>query len=266
MRTDRPGRPGARNNPSPRSPRERPSGDLLYGRNGVSEALRGRRTPKRLYVASGIKEDQRVRELLDAAARRGVPIERIQRNELDEMTAGANHQGVALAASAYPYAAFEEIARRPGTVIVLDHLQDPQNLGTLLRAAEAADVAGVVIPRDRAAEVTPAVVNASAGAVEHLLLAQQPNLVHALEELKETGRWALALDTGPDAGDLFSADLPLPAVLVVGAEGTGVSQRVRRACDLVVQIPMAGRVASLNAATAGSIALFELVRRQRSGA
>jgi 23S rRNA (guanosine2251-2'-O)-methyltransferase len=200
---------------------------------------------------------------MSSASRRGVPVERLDRRELDEMTGGVNHQGIALVASGYPYASFEEIADRDGTVLVLDHLQDPQNVGTLLRAADAAGIAGVIIPRDRAAEVTPSVVNASSGAVEHVLVAQQPNLVRSIESLKESGRWALALDTGDRSVDLFSADLPLPATLVIGSEGDGVTPIVRKACDLVVQIPMAGRVASLNAATAGSIALFELVRRQR---
>jgi 23S rRNA (guanosine2251-2'-O)-methyltransferase len=184
------------------------------------------------------------------------------RADLDGMTGFANHQGVALEASTYPYAPFEEVLESPGTVLILDHLQDPQNFGTLLRAAEATGVAGVLIPRDRTVEVTPAVVNASSGAVEHLSVAQVPNLARAIEDLKTAGWWAAALDTGQDAVDLFRADIPTPVALVVGAEGPGVSPNVRRHCDLVLEIPMVGRVASLNAATAGSVALFELLRRE----
>ena len=269
MRTERQGRPGGRNDQGPPRPQPsvtRPGEDLIYGRNGVIEALRGRRTPRRLCVAKGVKEDSRIRDALSVAARRSIQVEYVERRELDELTAGANHQGLALAASAYPYASLEEVMEREGTVLVLDHLQDPQNVGTLLRAADAAAVAGVVIPRDRSAEVTSSVVNASAGAVEHVLVAQQANLVRSIEALKESGRWALALDTGERSVDLFTADLPLPATLVVGSEGSGVTPIVRKACDLIVQIPMAGKVASLNAATAGSIALFELLRRQRSSA
>lgn len=266
MRTERPVQPGGKNEQRSRRPKPpitRPGEDLIYGRNGVIEALRGRRTPRRLLIATGVKEDDRIRHALSATTRRGIQVDRVERRELDELTAGVNHQGLVLIASGYPYASFDEVLERDGTVLVLDHLQDPQNVGTLIRAADAAAIAGVVIPRDRAAEVTPSVVNASAGAVEHVLVAQQPNLVRALEALKESGRWALALDTGDRSIDLYAADLPLPATLVVGSEGSGVTPIVRKACDLIVEIPMAGNVASLNAATAGSIALFELVRRQR---
>jgi 23S rRNA (guanosine2251-2'-O)-methyltransferase len=244
----------------------RPGEDLIYGRNGVVEALRGRRSPRRLFIANGVKEDNRIRDALSAASRRGIQVEYVERRDLDELAAGANHQGLALVASGYPYASLEMVMEREGTVLVLDHLQDPQNVGTLIRAADAAAIAGVIIPRDRAAEITPSVVNASAGAVEHVLVAQQANLVRSLEALKESGRWAIALDTGDRSVDLFAADLPLPATLVVGSEGSGVTSIVRKACDLIVQIPMAGNVASLNAATAGSIALYELFRRQRGSA
>lgn len=267
MRTERPGRPGARTEQRPRTPQTppvtRPGEELIYGRNGVVEALRGRRQARLLFVAAGVKEDSRIRDALNAAAQRGIKVERPERRLLDDLTSGVNHQGLVLVAQGYPYATLESIIERAGTVLILDHLQDPQNLGALIRAADAAAVAGVIIPRDRAAEITPAVVNASAGAVEHVLVAQEANLVRALEALKQHGRWAIALDTGDRALDLFTADLPLPAALVVGSEGSGVTPIVRKACDLVAAIPMAGKVASLNAATAGSIALFELVRRSR---
>ena len=182
---------------------------------------------------------------------------------LDDATRGANHQGLAMDAGKYEYLAVEEFARAPGPILALDHLQDPQNFGTLLRAAEAAGVAGVLIPQDRAVAVTPAVVNASAGAVEHLAVAQVPNLARALDELKGRGRWAIGLDNGAGATDLYETDLPTPLVLVVGAEGAGIGPNVLRRCEVRVALPMRGRVASLNAATAGAIALFELVRRER---
>lgn len=213
-----------------------------------------------------MRDDPRVREAVSRAEELALPIQRLPRDELDDVTGGANHQGLVLLASGYPYAPLGEIAERPGTVLVLDHLQDPQNVGTLLRAAEAAGVAGVVIPRDRAAEITPAAVNASSGAVEHLLIAQEANVARAIDQLKRTGRWALGLDADPRGVGLFAGDLPLPATLVVGAEGPGLTPIVKKACDVIVEIPMTGRVASLNAATAGSIALFELVRRQRLSA
>lgn len=243
-----------------------PSGDLLYGRNAVAEALRGRRRHRQLLLAEGIKEDERIRHLIDAARAANIPIIRLPRAELDRRTHFANHQGVALETTSYPYARLADVLMTPapGTVLILDHLQDPQNLGTLLRAAEATGVTGVLIPRRRAAEVTPAVVNASAGAVEHLSVCQVPNLVQAIAELKRAGWWVAALDTGPDAHDLFKVELPSPLALVIGSEGTGISPNVRRHSDLVLAIPMTGRIASLNAATAGSVALFELLRRSRA--
>lgn len=229
----------------------------------MAEALAGRRKPVRLLMAEGVREDERVRHLLDAAASRGIPVERPPRELLDRLTQGAGHQGVVLEASPYPYAPLDEILAAPGNVLVLDHIQDPQNFGTLLRAAEAAGVTGVVIPQDRAAGVTPAVVNASAGAVEHLAIARVPNLARALDALRDAGWWIACLATGEDAQDLFATVLPSPVVLVVGGEGPGIGANVRRHCDLVVSLPMRGRVASLNAATAGAIALFEVVRRER---
>ena len=228
----------------------------------MAEALRGRRRPRRLLIADGVRDDARIRDLAARANELGLPIERPPRPLLDDLTGGANHQGVALDAGPYPFVALDDVLGAPGTLLVLDHLNDPQNFGTLLRAADAAGVAGVVVPQDRAAGVTPAVVNASAGAVEHLRLAQVPNLVRAVELMKERGWWIVALEAAPEALDLFAADLPSPVALVVGAEGDGIGPLLRRRCDLLVSLPMRGQVASLNAATAGAIALFELLRRE----
>lgn len=288
MKMDRTGRPGAGPNRSssrqdrrgpggrtagaggrkgePRSPNDgMPSlvirGDLLYGRNAVSEALRGRRTATRLLVAEGVRDDSRLQALEERATALGAPIERVPRLLLDDLTSGANHQGVALETSSFPYVTLDDILSQGGTILALDHLQDPQNVGTLLRAAEASGVAGILLPQDRAAGITPAAVNASAGAVEHLLVARVPNLARALEGLKEEGWWVVGLAAGPEAQDLFTVDLPTPIALVVGSEGSGIRSNVARRCDLTVSLPMRGTVASLNAATAGSIALFELLRR-----
>ena len=236
--------------------------DLLYGRNAVAEALRGRRQPRRLFVAEGVREDDRLGAVVARAEELGIPVERPPRPMLDDLARGANHQGIALEASGYPYAAFDDVLEAPGTVLVLDHLQDPQNFGTLLRAAEASGAAGIVIPQNRAVAVTPAVVNASAGAVEHLQVALVPNLARALDALKRDGRWIVGLESAPDAIDLYGAEIPTPVVLVVGSEGSGMGQNVRGRCDLLVALPMRGRVASLNAATAGAVALFELLRRE----
>ena len=236
--------------------------ELLYGRNAVMEALHGRRRIERLFVAEGVREDDRLRALMTLASSRGAEIDRLPRLMLDDAIRGANHQGVALEAEAYRYTSIDELLDLPGAMLVLDHLQDPQNVGTLLRAAETAGVAGVVIAADRAAEVTPAVVNASAGAVEHLRIATVPNLVQAIEAMKRRGRWVAGLDTGPGATDLFATDVPTPVALVVGAEGAGLGANLRKHCDLLLALPVRGRVASLNAATAGAIALYELLRRE----
>lgn len=226
----------------------------------MAEALFGRRHPRRLLVAEGVKEDDRVRAILARAEERKVPVDRPPRLLLDDVLPGANHQGIMLEAAGYPYVEFEDLIAATGTTLVLDHMQDPQNFGTLLRAAEAAGVSGVVMPHDRSAEVTPAVVNASAGAVEHLRIAQVPNLARALEALKASGRWVVGLDSGPGSADLYATEVPRPAVLVVGAEGSGLGRNVRNHCDLIVSLPMRGRVGSLNASTAGAIALYELLR------
>ena len=236
--------------------------ELIYGRNAVMEVLRGRRDLERLFVAEGVREDERLKTLLALAAERGAEVDRIPRLMLDDALRGANHQGVALEAESYRHAQFDDVLAAPGTMLVLDHLQDPQNVGALLRAAETAGVAGVVIASDRAADVTPAVVNASAGAVEHLRIATVPNLARALEALKKSGRWVVGLDGGPGSADLFTTDVPTPVALVVGAEGSGLGTNLRKHCDLLVALPMRGRIASLNAAAAGSIALYELLRRE----
>jgi len=237
---------------------------MLYGRNAVAEALQGRRLAHRLLVASGIQTDARVRGILETAQRLGITVDEVPRELLDDACRGANHQGIGLDAGAFEYAMLEDFAGRDGTVLVLDHIQDPQNFGTLLRAAEAVAVAGVVIPQDRAVAVTPAVVNASSGAVEHLQVAQVPNISRAIDTLKEAGRWAIGLDEAATSKPLFSTDLPTPVALVVGAEAKGISVNVAKRCDLLVSLPMRGKVASLNAATAGSIVLFDLERRTES--
>jgi 23S rRNA (guanosine2251-2'-O)-methyltransferase len=148
--------------------------------------------------------------------------------------------------------------------LILDSLQDPQNLGTLLRTAEVVGAHGVIIPRHRAAEITPAVCNASAGAVEHLLVAQVTNLVRTMEELKEGGVWIVAVENLPEAKDYRSVDLNMPLALVVGSEGHGLSRLVRERCDLWIKLPMRGKIHSLNAAVAGSIALYEAWQQRKA--
>jgi len=244
--------------------------EILYGRNAVYEALRaGRRRCESLLVAEGIRESDTAAQILALAAERHVAIKRVNRRQLDDL-GPVNHQGIAAQTEAYPYVepeAMLDLARQrnePPFLLLLDCLQDPQNLGTLLRTAEVVAVHGVAIPRHRAAEITPAVSNASAGAVEHLLVAQVTNLVRTMEELKEQSVWIVGLENLSEAQDYRAVDLSMPLALVVGSEGKGLSRLVRERCDLWIKLPMRGRISSLNAAVAGSIALYE-IWRQREG-
>lgn len=246
--------------------------EILYGRQPVRETLRAnRRQVFTLLLAQGIKPGGVVRQILTLAEQSGVPVQRVNRRELDKMGGEVNHQGLAAEVSGYPYLDLTVLldpARRAGAppfVLLLDHIQDPQNLGSLLRTAEAAGVDGVVIPGRRAAGVTPAAVRASAGAAEHVRVAQVTNLVQAMERLKAEGMWFAGLEAGPNAQRHTQADLCGPLGLVVGSEGRGLARLVRETCDFLIHLPMDGQIESLNAAVAGGIALYE-ARRQRDTA
>jgi len=244
--------------------------EWIVGRNPVYEVLRARRRHVfRLLAARGADEKGRLGEILRQAQARKVQIERVQRQQLDSL--GENHQGVALETSAYPYAALQDIVARaeerqePLFVLLLDMLQNPQNLGTLLRTAEAAGVHGVVIPLRRAAGVTPAVVHASAGATEHLLLASA-NLAQAIGVLKEAGAWVIGLEGSSRAQPVEQVRLDGPLALVVGSEGEGMRDLVRKSCDALVRLPMRGQIESLNAAVAGSVVIYLALQARKKQA
>lgn len=248
--------------PEPRGPALAPGRELLYGRHAVLEMLRaGRRRVHRVYISQGAQHSQILDEIVAAARELGATIADAPPGLL-EAAGGVNHQGVAAETGPYPFVALDDLlaagaldAPLSPLYLALDHVQDVQNVGTLLRTAEAMAVAGVLLPERRAAGITPAVVNASAGAVEHLRIAQIGNLAQALERLKKAGVWVAGLDASPDAVPLEEADLSGPLALVVGAEGAGLARLTRERCDWLVRIPMYGQVASLNAAVAGSVAL-----------
>lgn len=234
--------------------------EWVYGRNPIFEVLRARRRqPFRLMVAEGVQHKGRLAEILQLGSTRRIPVEQVPRSRLDAIA--RDHQGIALETSGYPYSSLPDIldaANRRGEppfVLLLDTLQDPQNLGTMLRTAEIVGVHGVLLPLRRTVRVTPAVVSASSGASEHLLIAQA-NLSQAIEKLKETGVWVIGLEESPAAKSLDELDLSGPLALVVGNEGEGMRTLVRSACDLLLRLPMRGQIDSYNAATAGSIALF----------
>ncbi len=239
---------------------------LLYGRHAVLEAVRaGRRRLQRILIGEGVQPTGIVAEIVQAGRAAGCPVVVASRAILDQI-GPVNHQGVVAEAGPYPYVSLDDLLGQAGPdrlFLALDHLQDVQNLGTLLRTAEAMAVTGVLLPDRRAAGVTPAVVNASAGAVEHLRIASVVNLVQALERLKAAGVWVAGLAAVPGAVPLGRADLTGPLALVVGAEGTGLARLVAERCDWLLAIPMYGKVASLNAAVAGSVAL--VAARQARG-
>jgi 23S rRNA (guanosine2251-2'-O)-methyltransferase len=242
--------------------------ELLYGRHAVLEALRaGRRRIQRIYLGQGTQQTGIVAEILAAAQQRGCPVTAASRQVLDR-AGSVNHQGVVAEAGPYLYVTLDALLSGPGgeapLLLALDHLQDVQNLGTLLRTAEAMAVTGVLLPDRRAASITPAVVNASSGAVEHLRIAEIGNLVQTLDLLKQAGVWVVGLDTGPGAVPLGHADLSGPLALVVGAEGAGLGRLVRQHCDWLLAIPMYGQVASLNAAVAGSIVVSAARQARRT--
>jgi 23S rRNA (guanosine2251-2'-O)-methyltransferase len=234
--------------------------EWIYGRNAVYETLRaGRRRLGRLKLAEGLQPSPRLNQIQELARAKNTPSQQVRRAELDGLAEG--HQGVALQADEYPYVHLGQMLDKskansqPPFFLVLDTLQDPQNLGTLLRTAEAVGVHGVLLPLRNTASVTPAVVNASSGACEHLLIGQI-NLAQAIDELKQANVWVIGLDGGPDSQPLGKVRLDGAIALVVGSEGEGMRRLVRESCDGLLRLPMQGQVESLNAAVAGSIALY----------
>jgi 23S rRNA (guanosine2251-2'-O)-methyltransferase len=249
--------------------RGEPASELLYGRNAVYEALRARRrTLRRLRVAAGTQERGRLRDVLQLAEVCRLPVDHIERRILDRELRGANHQGVVLECGPYPYVELEDVLelaaerQEQPLLLLLDHLHDPQNVGTLLRTAETIGVHGVVFPERRAVGITPAVVNASSGASEHLYSMQVTNLARTIAEVQQAGLWVVGLDNAEDAAVFDEADLSGPLALALGAEGPGLARLTRERCDILVYLPMGGQVESLNAAVAGSIALYHIWRQR----
>jgi 23S rRNA (guanosine2251-2'-O)-methyltransferase len=223
----------------------------------VVEALRSKR--REVYEILDSVGDK---EISSEAAPRGVPVKRVPRNRIEELARGGAHQGVVARVEPYPYSELEEILATPDPlVVVLDGVTDPRNLGAVLRAADGAGVSGVVVPKDRAAGVTPATVKTSAGASEHVPVARETNLRRALEKMKEASVWAYAAEGGA-ASVYTDLDLSGPVAFVLGSEGRGVRRLVREGCDGAVSIPMRGAVSSLNVSVAAAVLLFE-ARRQR---
>ncbi len=225
---------------------------ILYGRNAVLEAMRGRRKVRRVWLGD--------EHLAGAVRAAGVPFETAGAAALEDLCGSPAHQGIVGEADPYPYSdAAELLDEEQALVVVLDRLQDPQNLGAVCRSAETAGAAGVVIPDRHAAEVTPAVCRASAGAVEHLPVARVRNLADYLKQAKGTGAWVYGADAGASRA-YTDVDWAGRAVLVLGSEGKGLRPRVQAACDDLLKIPLLGRIESLNVSATAAVLLYEAVR------
>jgi len=240
--------------------------DILDGINPVREALRGNRKAFELFVQTG-GTDQRIVKLATLAEEKGIAVRRRERADLERLAGNPHHQGVVLKVAPFVYAELEDfLANHQESegglfLLVLDGIQDPQNLGALIRSAACAGVQGVIIPKDRACGMTPVVEKASAGAVETIPVIQVTNLVQTLERLKQAGCWTFGL-AGEANKDIYQADYRGNLALVVGSEGEGIRPLVRKHCDLLLAIPHYGGISSLNASVAGGIVLFEAARQR----
>jgi len=241
------------------------SDDIIYGVNPVMEALRGSRRAFELYLSEGT--DRRLEKLIQQAGEAGVPVRRRDRASLTRLTGSEHHQGVALRVEPFHYADLADLlsgwraSGESGLLLVLDGIQDPHNLGALIRSAACAGAHGVIIPQDRAVGVTSTVEKVSAGGVGTIAVARVANISQSLELLKKEGFWVYGA-AGGAAELLYRQDFRGHTVLVIGGEGEGLRPLVRRTCDLVISIPLKGRIESLNASVAGGIMLFEVVRQR----
>lgn len=245
---------------------------FVYGVNPVLEALRAHpRDVVRVLVERGRegRRSQGADRVAQAAADAGVKVDEVPHGDLAHRSRSGVHQGVGAELTEFRYAELEDLFETAGgaaILLVLDGVTDPQNLGALVRSAHALGASGVVVPKDRAAGITPAAFKAAAGALEHCPVARVTNLSRAIDQMKEQGIWTVALAADAEK-DLGAIDLTVPIALVLGSEGEGVRPLVRKTCDHVARIPMAGQVGSLNVAAAGAVALYEVARQRReSGA
>lgn len=244
--------------------------DKLRGIHAVKEALEAQRPIDRIAIAKG-RQDTRIEEIVQLARKNSIPVRFEDRNQLDRLANSKDHQGVVALAAARAAATLDEIlatgnqARgQIGLIILLDGIEDPHNLGAIVRTALAAGAYGVVIPERRAAGLTDTVARTSAGALAHLPVVKVTNLARAMEELKQAGYWLVGLDERADK-TYTEVDYTSPVGIVLGSEGQGLHELTRKRCDFVVSLPTTGPVKSLNASVAAGIVLFEAVRQRQLG-
>jgi 23S rRNA (guanosine2251-2'-O)-methyltransferase len=242
--------------------------EIICGINPVKEALRGTRKIFELFIADGAA-DQRVGKLSELAGEKNIPVRRRSKSDITRLTGTDHHQGVALRIESFSYAELDDVLdswKEKGTeaiVVVLDGIQDPHNLGALIRSAASAGAECVIIPRDRAVGVTATAEKVAAGAAETVPVAQVTNIAATLEQLKSAGFWIYGADE-KSSQSLYRQKLTGNIALVIGGEGEGIRPLVRKKCDVIFSIPLAGGVGSLNASVAGGIAMFEAVRQRLS--
>ena len=255
----RPARPAAA------APAEETEGQL-EGRNALQEALRSGRTVDKVFIAAG-EIDRGLQRLAAEAREAGAVVVPVDRRKLDAMSFTHAHQGVIALAAAHVYYSIDDILEEAASrgeaplIVICDELSDPHNLGAILRSAECAGAHGVIIPKRRSVGLTATVAKASAGAVEYMKVARVTNISTAIAELKQKGVWVFGT-AAEGSIPMYQADLSGPAAIVIGSEGDGMSQLVRKNCDVMVNIPMKGRISSLNASAAASILLYEALRQR----
>lgn len=237
--------------------------DVVYGRNSVMETLKGDREIDNIYIQKGEAKGSLLK-IKAMAAERSVPVKEASIVKLDALADGGNHQGVALVVAAWHYSEMEDIFVKAGQeaplILIADGIEDPHNLGAIIRTAEGAGAHGIIIPKRGSVGLTATVAKTASGALEHLPVVRVPNIVAAIEELKKRSIWVYAADF--EGRDWCTQDYSGGVALVVGAEGKGISRLVREKCDFIVSLPMRGQISSLNASVATGIVLYEIARQR----
>jgi 23S rRNA (guanosine2251-2'-O)-methyltransferase len=241
--------------------------NIVEGRNPVIEVLRSGRTVEKLFVSKGDVEGS-IKLILAMARDKGLVVSEVDRKKLDEMSGGGTHQGVIALVSPYSYSTIDDMLNYAAEkneaplIVILDEIEDPHNLGSIIRSANICGAHGIIIPKRRSAFITPTVSKASAGAVEHAKIAKVTNLNQVIKELKDKGLWIYGMDM--DGTVCYETNMKGPAAIVVGSEGKGISRLVKENCDGIVKIPMYGQITSLNASVAAGIILYEITRQRSS--
>lgn len=239
--------------------------EIIGGKNPVLEALRADRDVNKIWIAEGVQK-KGITELLQLAKEKGVLVQFVPKKKIDSLT-DSNHQGIAAAVAAYNYAELEDLFEAAASrsedpfFLILDELEDPHNLGSIMRTADAIGVHGLIIPRRRAVGLTAVVAKASTGAIEHVPVVRVNNLSQTVDELKKRGVWIAGTDA-KESADYRNMDANLPLAVIIGSEGKGMSRILRDKCDFLYQLPMTGHVTSLNASVAASLLMYEVYRKR----